>query len=221
MIVMTMAITASVNASSRPFVTARASHTKSPLTENRYDEDDLSPVSPNAAGSVGHSGIDQSPGGHQLSWAATLVHYDAVYKRPPAPDFDSLPHEVSDDLDTRFSRIPFSRVRRYADYWALRDIEADHIRKLAYRNGLSDDDRKIVEAWWLARVATEHVDTMDRLGTERWARRTRQRRRDARRPRSKVFSQIWFNTIGPGGRCWFGNRYTTVRHYTFRLRWRA
>ena len=43
MIVMTMAITASVNASSRPFVTARASHTKLPLTENRYDQDDLSP----------------------------------------------------------------------------------------------------------------------------------------------------------------------------------
>ena len=42
MIVMTMAITASVNASSRPFVTARASHTKLPLTEDRYDQDDLS-----------------------------------------------------------------------------------------------------------------------------------------------------------------------------------
>ena len=43
MIVMTMAITASVNASSRPFLTARASHTKLPLTENRCDQDDLSP----------------------------------------------------------------------------------------------------------------------------------------------------------------------------------
>ena len=48
MIVMTMAITASVNASSRPFVTARASHTKLPLTENRYDQDDLSPGPQNA-----------------------------------------------------------------------------------------------------------------------------------------------------------------------------
>jgi hypothetical protein len=149
-----------------------------------------------------------------------LVHDVAVYKPPPAPDFDSLPHEVSDDLDARFSRIPFSRVRRYADYWALRDIEADHIRKVAHRNRLSDDDRKIVEAWWLARLETELVDTLNRLGTERRARMTRLRR-GTWRSHSKVFSQIWFNTIGPGGKCWFGNRYTTVRHYTFRLRWRA
>ena len=143
-----------------------------------------------------------------------------MYKRPRAPDFDSLPQEVSRDLDARFSRIPFSRVRRYADYWALRDIEVDHIRKLAHRIRLADDDRKIIEAWWLARLQTELVDTLDRLGTENRARTTRLRR-DTRRPRSKVFSQIRFNTIGPGGRCWFGNRYTTVRHYTFRLRWRA
>ncbi len=40
MIVMTMAITASVNASSLPFVTARASHIESPVTEGPYDHDD-------------------------------------------------------------------------------------------------------------------------------------------------------------------------------------
>ena len=144
-----------------------------------------------------------------------------MYEPTPAPDFASLPREVSTDLDARFSRIPFGRVRRYADYWTLRDIEAVHIHKLAYRNHLSSDDRKIVEAWWLARVATELNDTMNRLGTQNRERTTRLMRRGALRPRSNVVFQIWFNTIGPGGRCWFGNRYTTVRHYTFRLRWRA
>jgi hypothetical protein len=144
-----------------------------------------------------------------------------VYEQTPAPDFDSLPDEVNVDLDTRFAQIPFKRVRRFADYWALRDIEADHIRKLAYRNHLSDEDRKSAEAWWLAQIAVELVDTLDHLRTANRARTTRLIRRRPRRPRSKVVSQIWFSTIGPGGRCWFGNRYTTVRHYTFMLRWRA
>ena len=61
MIVMTMAITASVNASSRPFVTARASHTKSLLTENRYGHDDLS----RCAGTVGWSRSSTAPAGQQ------------------------------------------------------------------------------------------------------------------------------------------------------------
>jgi hypothetical protein len=46
MIVMTMAITASVNASSRPFVTAKASHTRSSATEIDSDQDDFVPVPP-------------------------------------------------------------------------------------------------------------------------------------------------------------------------------
>jgi hypothetical protein len=73
----------------------------------------------------------------------------------------------------------------------------------------------------LAQIATELADTLDHLGTANRARTTALIRRRPRRPRSEVVSQIWFNTIGPGGRCWFGNRYTTVRHYTFMLRWRA
>jgi hypothetical protein len=154
----------------------------------------------------------------QITWGQNDEVHEAP---PPAPDFDSLPDEVSNDLDTRFSLIPFNRVRRYADYWALRDIEADHIRKLAHRNRLSDVDRKNVEAWWQAQIATELADTLERLQNEARSRTTRLIRRHPHRPRSKVFFQLWFNTIGPGGRCWFGNRYTTVRHYTFKLRWRA
>jgi hypothetical protein len=150
-----------------------------------------------------------------------LGQNDPVHEEPSAPDFESLPDAVSTDLDTRFSQIPFDRVRRFADYWALRDIEADHICKLAYRNHLSDEDRKRVEAWWLAQVATELADALDRLRTENRARTTRLIRRRPERLRSKALSQIWFNTIGPGGRCWFGNRHATVRHYTFTLRWRS
>ena len=69
MIVMTMAITASVNASSRPFVTARASHTKSPATETGCDQNDLVPVPQIArlavcpAHASGRSTDSQSSGG--------------------------------------------------------------------------------------------------------------------------------------------------------------
>jgi hypothetical protein len=71
MIVMTMAMTASVNASSRPFVTVRASHTALPLTEDRYDQDDLRP-GPRNAGSVA---IDNriGPDGFTRSWALPIT----------------------------------------------------------------------------------------------------------------------------------------------------
>ena len=32
--------------------------------------------------------------------------------------------------------------------------------------------------------------------------------------------QLWFNTLGPGAKTWFGNCYFAIRHYTFRLRWK-
>ena len=150
-----------------------------------------------------------------------LVQNDEVEEPPSAPDFDALPDEVRRDLAIRFQRVPFGRVRRYADYWALRDIEANHVRKLAYRNRLSEEDRQSVEEWWLTRVGTQLADTLDRIRTEDRARTRRLMRGRPRRLRSNAFFQIWFNTIGPGGRCWFGNRYTTVRRYTFKLRWRA
>ena len=150
-----------------------------------------------------------------------LVQNDEVEEPPSAPDFAALPDEVRRDLAIRFQRVPFGRVRRYADYWALRDIEANHVRKLAYRNRLSEEDRQSVEEWWLTRVGTQLADTLDRIRTEDRARTRRLMRGRPRRLRSNASFKIWFNTIGPGGRCWFGNRYTTVRRYTFKLRWRA
>jgi hypothetical protein len=45
--------------------------------------------------------------------------------------------------------------------------------------------------------------------------------RIARHLRGRNFLyQVWSNTVGPGAKCWFGNRYTPIRHHTFRLRWR-
>ena len=32
--------------------------------------------------------------------------------------------------------------------------------------------------------------------------------------------QLWFNTLGPGARTWFGNRYVGIRRHTFRITWR-
>jgi hypothetical protein len=40
------------------------------------------------------------------------------------------------------------------------------------------------------------------------------------RTRSTALFQLWFNTVGPGGKTWLGNRYVDIRRYTFRLRWR-
>jgi hypothetical protein len=150
-----------------------------------------------------------------------LRQSDAVLVPPLAPDFNALPVEIRHDLDARFSRIPFDRVGRYADYWALRAIEEHHVRKLAHRHHLSEEDRRSLGAWWLARIAGELHETLARLGSERRDRTTRLIRRRTRPPRSKVLAQISHNTIGPGGRCWLGNRYTTVRHYTFMVHWRA
>jgi hypothetical protein len=141
-------------------------------------------------------------------------------EQPPAPDFGGLPKAVLNDLDTRFPRIPFERVRRMADYWALRDVETDHVRLLTLRNGLSPDDRLSVESWWLDHISRQLADTIDRLTGENRVKSIRLARNRPRWLRGTTLSQIWFNTFGPGGRCWFGNRYTTIRHFTFRLHWR-
>jgi hypothetical protein len=142
-----------------------------------------------------------------------------VWERPGGSEFDSLPEGVIGDLQARYERVPFDRIRRMADYYALREVEADYVRELALRAQLSVRDNELVESWWLSCLATQLSETLERLATERRDSAIRSLRR-RRRVRSTVLFQLWFNTIGPGGRCWFGNRYTTIRHYTFRLRWR-
>jgi hypothetical protein len=143
-----------------------------------------------------------------------------VINPSPQPDFDSLPHDVLDDLETRRESLPLARVSRYADYWALQGVERDHIRNLAKRFGLSEEDRCVIEAWWMNQLVVLLADTLDRLHGEIRDAVIGRRRSWILRIRFKPLFQLCYNTVGPGGRCWFGNRYTFIRHYTFRLHWR-
>ena len=137
---------------------------------------------------------------------------------PIAPDLGERRDVVLQNLEDRFAQVPFGRVHRWADYWALRDVEIDHVRLFGRQVGLSEQQLEAVESYWLRRIHAPLTETLEAL-------RSRQtggmhRTRMTRRIKSRALSQVWFNTLGPGGRTWFGNRYTTIRHYTFRLRWR-
>jgi hypothetical protein len=144
----------------------------------------------------------------------------ASHQLPPpiAPDIGERTQSVVTSLDNRFARAPFDRVRRWADYWALRDVEIEHVKLLARRERLSEQQREAVQTYWMRRIDGALSETLERLRARSGG--AMRQSRLSRRVRSKALSQIWFNTVGPGGRTWFGNRYTTVRHYTFRLRWR-
>jgi hypothetical protein len=138
---------------------------------------------------------------------------------PPVPYLRGRTETLVQSLDDRFARVPFSRVRGFADYWALREVEVDHVGRLAVDEGLSDQQREALKAYWLRRIEDrlrEHIDSarLHDIGAihRSWvARRLRNRR---------FLFQLWFNTLGPGAKTWFGNRYARIRHYTFRLRWR-
>jgi hypothetical protein len=137
---------------------------------------------------------------------------------PPPPDLGEETDTVIARLDARFVRVPFGRVRCSADYWALRDVEIDHVNRLAHEAGLSTEQSNAVEAYWLRRVEAPLQNIMDRRqfrGIE-----AMHRSRIARRLGTGFLFQVWMNTVGPGGKTWFGNRYVGIRHYTFRLRWR-
>ena len=137
---------------------------------------------------------------------------------PAPPDIGERTQVVMRGLDDRFTRVPFARVHRFADYWALRAVEVDHVGRISRQEGLSREQSEALEAYWLRRVEDPVSDWLDCWRFERMTARHRARR--PRRLRSGLMGQVWLNTLGPGGRAWFANRYTTVRRYTFRLRWR-
>jgi hypothetical protein len=137
---------------------------------------------------------------------------------PPAPDLGDRTETVIQALDDRFARLPFDRVHRLADHWALRDVEIDHVNRLACREGLSDQQLEALEAYWLGRIEAPLRRTMDHLGSKHLE--AMHGSRIARHLGRGFLFQLWFNTVGPGARTWFGNRYVGIRHYTFRLRWR-
>jgi hypothetical protein len=137
---------------------------------------------------------------------------------PLAPDLGDRTKTVIQALDDRFARLPFGRVHRSADHWALRDVEIDHVNRLAHREGLSNEQLEALEAYWLERIEAPLRMTMDRHRFKNIE--AMHRSRIARHLGRGFLFQLWFNTVGPGARTWFGNRYVGIRHYTFRLRWR-
>ncbi|MGP0032618.1 MAG: hypothetical protein ACLPVF_19205 [Acidimicrobiales bacterium] len=137
---------------------------------------------------------------------------------PPPPDFDALPAGVAEDLTSRLARLPLTRVKRSADLFALYAVERDHVHRLAHRFQVTDTERASIDYWWLRQLDQTFAGTRERLHAHARSALRRDIRR--RRSRSKVLGQLWWNTVGPGGRCWFGNRYVTIRRYTFRLHWR-
>jgi hypothetical protein len=155
------------------------------------------------------------------------------------PSLQHLPPVVLDDLRARFDRLPEDRLRVFADYWALLDVERDHIDRIASRHGLGEGDRASLQQWWIDQVDHRVAGRVERMRQRSHAntvgyvlRRNRRRMRwsgsrhqpVAPHPRRawlvNAKDQVLFNAVGPGAWCWFGNRYTTIRHWTFRVRWR-
>lgn len=100
---------------------------------------------------------------------------------PSAPDIGGRTTAVFNGLDDRFARVPFGRVRRWADYWALRDVEFDAL-----------------ESYWLIRIQAHLSNTLERLRTGN--RGAMHRSRIAGRLGSGPLFQVWSNTVGPGAR---------------------
>lgn len=136
----------------------------------------------------------------------------------PAPNLGDQTETVIQRLDDRLHRVPFGRVRSWADYWALRRVEIDHVNRLACREGLSKQQHEALEAYWLSRIHAPLSQTLDRMRYRHIE--ALRRSRIGGRLGSGFLFQLWFNTIGPGARTWFGNRYVGIRRHTIRLRWR-
>ena len=137
---------------------------------------------------------------------------------PPRPDLGEHGDAVLDVLDSRFERIPFHRIRRSADYWALLDVEAEHVGKLAREHHLSRQDAQALHQYWNERIGAHLAETLERLHRSRML--EMRQFRVAKRLGHGFLFQLWFNTLGPGARTWFGNRHAGIRRHTFRIRWR-
>jgi hypothetical protein len=138
---------------------------------------------------------------------------------PALPDLGDVGGDVLADLEARFKRLPLRRVRGRSDYWALYSVEEDHVRNLARKYVLSDRGQAAVRSYWMARVEAVLADTNERLRFKDMDAASNSRIARRLQGRNALY-QVWSNTIGPGAKCWFGNRYTPIRHHTFRLRWR-
>jgi hypothetical protein len=162
---------------------------------------------------------------------------DVLGSAPPA--LQHLPPIVFDDLRARYDRLPEDRLRVLADYWALLDVEKDHIDRIVSRHGLAETDGDSLRQWWIEQVDERVAARIEPMRQRRQANalgylHRRHRRRASRSnprhlhvgsptPRGRLANakdQVLFNSVGPGAWCWFGNRYSTIRHWTFRVHWR-
>lgn len=143
---------------------------------------------------------------------------EADLAMPKPPNLGDLARQIEAGLEERLTRIPFQRVNNWADYWALRDVEVEHIKRVATQNNLPETQRQDLQVYWLDRIDMPIQDRLDRLYHRNVG--LRGRSRIQRHLRWNWLYQLWSNTVGPGARTWFGNRYTPIRRYTFRLWWR-
>ncbi len=158
-----------------------------------------------------------------------LFGNDAVVSTAHLSPSDDLPPDLISHLSNRLDRLPVNRIRTLADYYALCSIETDHVRRLAREFNLTVEQHAMVESWWRERVRKRLAGVLDSILEEAGSRRHRLTVRylsnnpSSNTPRllHKALWQLKFNTLGPGGRTWFGNRYMWIRGYTFRLHWRA
>jgi hypothetical protein len=150
---------------------------------------------------------------------------------PPA-ELAALPPDVWRQLEERLQRIPVERIRWMADYYALRSVESEHITRIARGLDLPAGEQELLSDWWLQTVDlkvkpnVEQIMKSQRESDRRWMTSERRRHLARRLPPQPpgvvrtVLFQAKFNTVGPGGRTWFGNRYVGIRRHTFRLHWR-
>jgi hypothetical protein len=143
-----------------------------------------------------------------------------------------LPPDIWRQLDQRLQRIPVDRIRKMADYYALRSVESEHITRIARGLDLPADEQELFSDWWLQTVHLKVQHNVEQImkgqGESHRRRMVSEHRRHPVRQlppqppgvvRTLLF-QLKFNIVGPGGRTRFGNRYVGIRRHTFRLHWR-
>jgi len=119
-----------------------------------------------------------------------------------------------------------------ADYYALRSVESEHINRIARDLDFPADKRELLWDCWLQTVHlkvqlnVEQIMKSQSDSHRRWIASEHRRHPVRQLPPQPpgvartVLFQVKFNTVGPGGRTWFGNRYVAIRRHTFRLHWR-
>jgi hypothetical protein len=86
---------------------------------------------------------------------------------PPRPELGGNGDAVLNALDRRFEMIPFHRIRRSADYWALLDVETEHVETLAREQHLSGQYVEVLHQYWNERIEVHLANTLEGLHRSR------------------------------------------------------